>query len=140
MTDDLTKKKAGLIPLDAGYVLETDVADRPRELSIRAPDGRVCLQVTLTPEGPRVELDSVSLSIAARGDLKMSCDNMELRAEKDLALSAGGDVTLRAEGELTTEGLAQTIRATRGDVQVKANDDVDLDGERIRLNSPRVLK
>lgn len=140
MTDKLTKKPASEIQLSGGYVMETDAEDRPRDLSIRAPDGRVCLKVTLTPEGPRVELDSVSLSIAARGDLTMSCENMELRAEKDLALSAGGDVTLRAEGELSTEGLSQTIRASRGDVQVKANDDVALDGERIRLNSPRVLK
>lgn len=140
MTDELTRKPSNLIPLDSGYVMETDASDRPRDLCIRAPDGRVCLKVTLTPEGPRVELDSVSLSIAARGDLTMSCENMELRAEKDLALSAGGDVTLRAEGELSTEGLSQTIRASRGDVQVKANDDVALDGERIRLNSPRVLK
>ena len=80
MTDELTRKPSNLIPLDSGYVMETDASDRPRDLCIRAPDGRVCLKVTLTPEGPRVELDSVSLSIAARGDLTMSCENMELSA------------------------------------------------------------
>lgn len=140
MTDKLTKKPASEIQLSGGYVMETDAEDRPRDLSIRAPDGRVCLKVILTPDGPVVELDSVSLSIAARGDLKMSCDNLQIDADNSLALNAGGDLSLSAGGELRTEGFSQMIRARRGEVRVKANDDVTLDGERIRLNSPKVLK
>ena len=100
-------------------------------LQLRAPDGRICLKITLTPSGPEVEIASAALSIATSGDVKVACERF--------AVDARGGIALRAGGDLETEGFAQRHRATRGDITLKANDDVTLDGERVRLNSPKDL-
>jgi hypothetical protein len=59
-----------------------------------------------------------------------------------LRFSAGGarleleqpDLTLSVAGRLQLEGETVAVRARRGDVELEANDDVRLRGERIRLN------
>ena len=43
-------------------------------------------------------------------------------------------MSLTAAGDLTTQGRTQTIVADLGDVKVKANDDVCLNGERVLVN------
>lgn len=43
-------------------------------------------------------------------------------------------VELGPEGDIATRAREQVIEARLGDVRVKANDDVKLNGERIRLN------
>ena len=45
----------------------------------------------------------------------------------------------RADGEIVTEGAGQQHRARIGSVDITANDDVTLYGERILLNEPQVL-
>jgi hypothetical protein len=49
-------------------------------------------------------------------------------------ISSGGSIGVRAEGDIVSEARAQIIRASAGDVRVVANDDVVMDGERIKLN------
>jgi hypothetical protein len=44
------------------------------------------------------------------------------------------DLTLSVAGRLRLEGDEVEMRARRGDVQIEANDDVQIVGERIRLN------
>lgn len=44
------------------------------------------------------------------------------------------DLTLSVAGRLRLEGETVAVRARRGDVELEANDDVRLRGERIRLN------
>lgn len=97
--------------LASGYAVESP--DRARLLQIRAPDGRICLRITLLPTGPMVELSAASLAIAAEGDVRVDCQHLEIDAAKGVAIRSGGDV------------------------QMEANDDIFLDGERVRLNSPR---
>lgn len=121
----------------SGYVLETDVAPAAETLRILAPDGRICLKVTLTPEGPVLELSGVSLAVSAQRDIQIDCERLDIRARQALSLHTGGDLSLTASGELRSEALAQHHEATLGDLEMHANDDVMLHGERIRLNSPR---
>ncbi len=105
-------------------------------LHVRAPTGRAILTMRLTAEGPVLELEGVSLSIATQGDLKLSADRLAITTRGDAEVACGGNLTLRAEGNLHAEGQDHTIVATRGDVSLRANDDVRIDGERIALNSP----
>ena len=119
----------------SGYVLEPVDAPGGEELRLRAPDGRVCLKIKLTPSGPEVELDSVALTIAARGEVSVACDRFSVVAEQGLSLVSGGDLEARARGAIETEAHAQRHRARLGDIALVANDDVTLDGERIRLNT-----
>jgi hypothetical protein len=126
------------LALHAGYALTLNGKDK-KELRLEAPDGRLCLSITLTPDGPKVELAAAALAIVAEGDVTVACERFEVEARKDIVLDAGGEVRTRADGLLRTEALAQHHRATLGTVTLTANDDVSLEGERVRLNSPSTL-
>lgn len=129
MTDDR-------LALHAGYEMIA-VGEEKKELRLRAPDGRLCLAIVLTPEGPKVELSAAALAIATEGDVTVDCARFAVTARQDVVLDAGGDVRTRAEGVLHTEALAQHHHARLGDMKLTANDDVSLHGERVRLNAPK---
>lgn len=133
--DDLTPDDRTLARLATGYSLR--VRDADRTLELYAPNGRMCVQLVLAPEGPRIELHGADLAIRTDRTLTVECDRFDLRAAHGVAIASGGDLDLAAVGQLHSEAFAQRHVATRGDVQLKANDDVQLDGERIRLNSPK---
>ncbi|EYF08692.1 hypothetical protein [Chondromyces apiculatus] len=126
--------------LRSGYAVDVVDGGGHEVLRLRAPDGRICLKISLSPSGPEVELSSVGLSIVSDGDVRVACDRFEVAAKSGLTLATGGSLHARAEGDLETEAFAQRHRARSGDVALVANDDVTLDGERIRLNTPRPLE
>jgi hypothetical protein len=109
------------VTLRGGYRVETSESAADSRLDVYAPAGGIILRMRLLPEGPVLEIEGVSLSVATRGDLRLSAERLLLTARGDAEIACGGNLTLRAE---------------TGDVRIKANDDVRLDGERIALNSP----
>ncbi len=122
------------LALTEGYsALASSAGDR---LDVKAPDGRVCLSIQMTPEGPRVEIAAAALAVTAAGTLSLAADTLRLDARRDLAITTGGDVNIEAAGALVTRAVEQRIEATLGDVRIGANDDVRVDGERVLLNSP----
>lgn len=125
--------------LQAGYAVEVADGGGHDVLRLRAPDGRIFLKIALTPSGPEVELSSSALSIVSDGDVRVACDRFEVDAKSGLTLATGGKLQARAEGDIETEAFAQHHKARRGDIALTANDDVILDGERIRLNAPQPL-
>ena len=104
--------------LHGGYAMVVE-EDR-KVLRLTAPDGRVCLKIALLPEGPSVELSAVALSVATEGDVTVECERF----------------LVNARDEIVTEAVAQHHRARLGGIDLVANDDVSLRGERIRLNAP----
>lgn len=124
------------LALRSGYSIQAIESPQANVVHLKAPDGRICVTIALRPEGPAVEVRAGSLAIVAEGDLRIDCGRLSIRAEEDLAIRAGRDMVVSAEGALTTEASSQHIKARLGEVRVQANDDVRLDGERIRLNSP----
>lgn len=118
---------ARTLALPSGYAVSV-TADGAERLTVRAPDGRVCVTITLTAQGPAVEIDAASLSIASRGALRLEAD--------ELSLASRGALTLAAEGDVVVQGRSQHLVSTHGDIHVEANDDVRVDGERIKLNAP----
>lgn len=139
------KKKTGMIKFDSGYTVKTNESESEGTLTVHAPDGRLCLKVVLTPAGPVIEMESVSLKLVAQKELSLQCESMEIQTEKDMTVKAGGslihtareNINLTAAGMIRTDAFTQRLSARRGDFEVQANDDVMLDGERIRLNSPK---
>ncbi len=116
-------------------------------LQLVAPDGRVCVTIQLRPEGPVVEVAAASLRVAAEGDLTVDCNRFQVHARDQIALVSGGEIATdaegnvitRSDGEIVTEAAGQQHRARLGSVDITANDDVTLYGERILLNEPQVL-
>ena len=116
-----------------------------RELvTVTAPDGRLCLSIELGAQGLVVEVHAQELRFASQGLLRLDCDRLEINAASDTTLRTGallqeviGEVRTRAGGAVDVEAHSHRLRSRLGDIQLSANDDVSLDGERVLLNSPR---
>lgn len=79
-------------------------------LRIAGADGAQAVEIALTPSGPVLRI-AAGMRIEVAGDLAIEAENLQLRGRDSVRIEAG-----------------------RGDVAVRANDDVLLDGERIRMN------
>lgn len=120
------------------------VEDGPDELlHVRAPDGQLVLSIRLTDEGPVLSLAAVSLELAARKHISLASETLAIRTSGDATVDVGGSLHERTRGNAIREvGKAAIerarevkIEAAPGGVVVKANDDVAITGERIKLNS-----
>ncbi|XYI02961.1 hypothetical protein ACMHYB_25685 [Sorangium sp. So ce1128] len=131
------------VELPSGRVVEVrSAAGEEERVTIRSASGEVELDVRLTPSGPVLRIRAAELELSSPGAVRVDCDRFHVRAEHgivhetggDLAQTVAGDATTRVRGELRAEARQATIEARRGDVQLVANDDVQLLGERIKLN------
>lgn len=102
-------------------------------LRLFAADGRTTLTVLITPAGPVLQF-SGGLEIQAEGDLAVSGKRLALHGREGVAISTGGDLSLHADRDLHSTARIQNITADLGNVNVKANDDVRLNGERVMVN------
>ena len=110
------------LTLHDGYSLSY-AEGAPRELHLRAPDGRTCLSITIGPNGPSVIVEAAALAIRTEGAIALDCERFEVAARGDVSIAAGGGVVLEAQ---------------TGGIDLTANDAVSLEGERINLNTATV--
>ena len=104
-------------------------------LLLRAPDGTPRLQLVIDAGELVIDCLSGSTRLRVAGALAVSADSLALQATSDLSLRCGGDLMLEAEGRIDARAGALAFEATRGDAEITANDDVRLEGERIRMNA-----
>jgi len=95
--------------------------------------GATVLNIRVTAGGAELLFED-GLRIRAEGGLSLDGDRVAIRAREELRLESGGEAFIKAEGDLYTEARVQNIKATLGNVNIKANDDVKLRAERILLN------
>jgi len=80
-------------------------------------DGAERIELAITEEGPVLRLPA-GLSVVVDGELALTADQLSLHARRALRLTSDQQVDIRSGG----------------DVMLRANDDVKLNGERIDLN------
>ncbi|MRG96356.1 hypothetical protein [Polyangium spumosum] len=124
------------LTLVGGHALTVERNPQNNVLRVVGPNGAVGVSITITPQAITVSLAGADLLLETTGKLAVRADELSLHGERGVSVTTGGDAVLRAEGDLHSEARIQNIQATLGNVNVRANDDVQLDGERIRLNSP----
>ena len=134
--------RAAVVDLPSGreVTVEGGASDR---ITVRNPQGLVELSIRFTAEGPVLSFAAAAIDLKSEGAIRMDCERLELRARKELSVSSEGDLRETVAGQKVSEvgGRASLVahdvrvQARRGDVAVKANDDVRLDGERVLLNS-----
>ncbi len=101
-------------------------ADSCDEVTIRGPQGEVLLEVVLTPAGPILRFHAAQVQLDCKGSFQVRCEKFEVETTGDIVQKAGGNVRV--------ESKEMCLEAKRGDLDVRANDDVNLNGERVRLN------
>jgi hypothetical protein len=105
------------------------------ELQIRSTQtGQAMLTISVGADGVSVRVAGASVVIEATEMLRLEAKRLVLAALQELVVESGGTAEMRIAGELSVAAAAQTLVSTEGDFRVQANDDVRLDGERIRLN------
>jgi hypothetical protein len=95
-------------------------------LRLVGPGGGQRLEIVVTPQGPVLRLAG-GLRVELAGDLAVDARRVALHGREGLALSSGADASIVAAGDLAA-------RAELGDLSLRANDDVRIDGERVRTN------
>jgi hypothetical protein len=95
-------------------------------LVVVEPDGKVAVTVKITRDAVSLSIGGADLEVAVEGGLSIEAQSIALHGREGVAITTAGP--------LVTSGRSQKLTATRGDVAVEANDDVKLNGERIRLN------
>jgi hypothetical protein len=95
--------------------------------------GATVLSIRVTQEGAELLFED-GLKMRAEGKLTLDGEQVTIRARDELRLESGGEAYVQVEGDLYSEARVQNIKATLGNVNLKANDDVKLRAERILLN------
>lgn len=121
----------------------TLVVDETRS-ELRLMDGQQNLQLTIRINDAGLELDvnARKLNIHAGQELNLSADKINIDAASQLNLRSAGNMVQQVEKDFLTEtggvnkniAKVQKLTASLGDVELKANDNIKLDGERVLLN------
>ncbi len=133
-----TRTRTALACGRALTVTEREGADH---IDIVDPSGRVELAIRITPEGPVLEIDVLSLRLRAR-DIAIECETLTTRASRSIGVTCGGDVVESAAGKRHLESAGGTRIAGRdvefaaeaGEARVRATDDVSIQGATVLLN------
>ena len=102
-------------------------------VTLVAPGGEIAFSLRVTPSGPVLRFEH-GLEIEASGALALTGERVAIRGKRGVSIESEGDAAIEVAGDLTSTARVQNIRARLGNVNVKANDDERLRGERIRLN------
>ena len=129
--------------LRSGRVVEARAEPGGQDrVTIRGATGEVELEVRMTEHGPVLRFKAAGLELDSTGDMKVRCDNFDLKAKGSITQESGGplkqkigaDADIRVRGEQSTKAGEIKIASKRGNVEIEANDDVQIVGERVKLN------
>jgi hypothetical protein len=97
-------------------------------------DGKASLVIQVTEHGPVVRLEGAAIQIEAQGELSLNAERVAIHGRESLALTSDGNVSIATPGDIHSDARSHKITSRLGNVDIKANDDVTIDGERIRMN------
>jgi hypothetical protein len=120
------------LAVEPRYFMQFDEAKQ--SFKIIGPTGQACLSITLGPHGPVIEFGGSGLEVRSAGALAFTGQQVEITGREGVVIRSGKDALLDIAGNLCLAADAHRIVADRGNVDVEANDDVKLIGERIRMN------
>lgn len=123
------------ITLRDRHVLVIEHGARENRLHLLNSDHNAGLVITIDSKGISLRVTGENLTLEAEGALAIRADQLSMYGHNGVNITSGADLSLQAEGDLSSEARTQNLCARLGSVLVKANDDVKLLGERIRLNT-----
>ena len=72
------------------------------------------LTITMTPDGPRVELSHADLCIASLGDVSIEGEHVQLKGRAGCKLETDGELKVRSEKEMSLESTEDCVMKARG--------------------------
>lgn len=108
------------------HFLHIETGSDGHHLRLIGPAGAQSLEIVITPQGPVLRLGS-GLRLELAGALQIDAERVALHGRHGVSLTSGADTTIDAARHVA-------VTADLGEVRVKANDDLRLDGERVLMN------
>ncbi len=81
-----------------------------------------------------LKFEGAGLILQCSGSLTFDAETVSIIGQKKINLSSGTDMQMTAAGAMESTAAIQTISAKMGNVDIHANDDVTMKGERIKMN------
>lgn len=113
-----------------------------QRLRLSSQAGVCTLTIELTATGPRVVVHGAELALEATRVLSLRAPELIVQAETarfdiagDLTERVAGRATRLVRGEQRITASELALESIEGSLTLKANDDVTVRGERVRLNS-----
>ena len=141
-SDVATEKQKEIfsIKFPAGNTLIVDKLSG--ELKLLGKHQTLQLVIRIKNEGLEVDINASQLNIHAAEELTLSSKKVNIAASEQLNIETPGNLVMEIGKDCLTQvagtnkNIAQTQRivADLGNVELKANDDIRLDGERVLLN------
>lgn len=122
------------IDLAGQQQLRVETTSGGQLLTLLGQGGNVELTICVTNEGAVLRLGQAGLTVQTDGDLRFAAENVAIHGRSSVELSTDGEMRFQAEGDLHSLARIQNIEADLGNVNLKANDDVKINGERVQLN------
>ncbi len=118
------------------------LGENSQKMELIRENGNVMLTIDLSGNSPIVNISAGTLNIGCDNELNLGAKNIKIHSKENISIHSKGDLIENIEGnhfEYTKgdhfdEARIQNIKAELGNVNITANDDVDLKGERIKLN------
>lgn len=136
-------RRGGSLALRDGGRVRLSAEPGGDALTIVSAEGEVRLEVLVTHGGAVLRFAGPRVAIETGGELALRCGRFEVRAESidlgasgDVSLGAGRSLDLHAGHDAVLSAQAVGVEARRGELALRANDDVALNGERVLLNCP----
>lgn len=131
VTDSLNRRE---LPLSLNRSLGIERTEEGDRITICSPANQVELEIVLTANGPILRFNSADLQLKSTGKVMVDCEDFHVKARGTIIQESDGDMTHRSKEQLSIVGKACSVCSRRGDVNLTANDDVRVKGERILLN------
>ena len=103
-------------------------------LQIVSEKGQISLSVEITSKGPVLHFEGCGLKIKSDQNLSVDAQNVHIHGRDSVVITSNKDTSIIAAKDLHTYARIQNIKAALGNVNVKANDDIKLNGERVLVN------
>jgi len=111
------------------------------ELRLSSPNGQVELTVRVTEDGPSLVFDQARVQLENSGDVGIRCQDLEIEARGAMRVNSGdyqqraaGNYHLNVRDDARFEAQQLELAALLGELSLRANDDVALNGLRVLLN------
>ncbi len=129
-------------PLKQGHSLTILDKNGSDVVQVRNAQGLTLFTIEITEQGTNLNIEAKNINLVAEDKLNLSANEVTIDSRKKTVLINRGDYENKIEGNCNIEtmgdslNIAKThlIKASLGDVKLQANDDIKLNGERVKLN------
>lgn len=104
-------------------------------LALHGPDGTLRLLLHVGLSEVLIEPLATGVRVRSPGVVALETGSLHVRVHSDMTLHSQGPLRLSSDESVQVQAPTLDLEATRNDACITANDDVRIEGERVRMNA-----